>query len=82
MAKLHAGSLYLDYLVLREASDPLSTIIKVEDSDLQWKMYCNDVIFTPSPTVEGFADVEFENQRYFMKYWRTDNPMQFLGFSD
>lgn len=78
--KLHAGSLYKNYLVLR-GENQTPHIIKVDDRDTQWDIYCNEVEFFPSTKVNGLADVTFNDKTYSFSYWVTDNPMKFLGFS-
>lgn len=77
MLELNAGSLYKDYLVLYgENQTPIC--IQVEDEDLQWKIYCNDVKFDAIDYKEVI--ITFEDVPYSVSYLKSDNPMKTLGF--
>jgi hypothetical protein len=75
---LHAGSLYENCLVLRGEASPYY-IIEVNDTDLQWQIYCNDVQFTPID--QEFASVVLDGREYRFKYMVSDNLMETLGFN-
>ncbi len=77
---LHAGSLYKNYLVLKGL--PKYIVIAFSenssfDNDLQWKMYCNDVMF--ERISESHCRVFFEEE-YGFEYFETENPLRDLGF--
>ena len=76
--KLHAGSLYKNYLVLYGDLGilPGTTIIQVDDKDLQWDMYCNDldVDFISSDVVL----VKFKDKDYKLKYIMSEDPIKDL----
>ena len=78
--KLHAGSLYKNYLVLYSPSDATKRIIKVDDTDLQWDIYCNDVEFTAKNSEK--AEIGFNGKSYEFKYAVSENPMKDLGFGE
>lgn len=74
--KLHAGSLYRNFLVLYGDVDN-AHIIQVDDDKVQWDIYCNDVEFDPIDLTE--AEVVFEERSYKFKYQVTKTPMKDLG---
>lgn len=77
--KLHAGSLYMDYLVLYGHKDGLGNrVIKVPNHDLQWEIYCNEVDFELSDA--GWANVTFNGTTHKFQYVMSHNPMKDLGF--
>lgn len=76
--KLHAGSLYKNYLVLYGESRT-RIVVQVDDSKLQWKLYCNDVEFQEIDSETGNISLENEYPTV-VKYWETTDPMKFLGF--
>ena len=76
--KLHAGSLYKNYLVLYGSNKPI--VIQVDDKDLQWDIYCNDVEFEFTPHNSELASVQFNEKSYLFFFIETDDPMKTLGF--
>lgn len=77
--KLHAGSLYKNYLVLYGESDDLgSRIIQIDDKDLQWDIYCNDVEFDVIDSIN--AKTTFNGVEYTFPYRLSHNPIKDLGF--
>ena len=78
--KLHAGSLYMDYLVLYGQKDGLGyRVIQIPDEEIQWDIYCNDVEFEPIDS--DWAKVTYNGTIHKFHYLLSTNPMKDLGFS-
>lgn len=77
--KLHAGSLYKNYLVLYGADGDPSICIQVDNRDTQWDIYCNDVEI--ELVDDKNSKVTFNGQKFHFPYIQTDEPMKTLGFA-
>lgn len=75
--KLHAGSLYKNYLVLYGENET-PRVVQVSDKELQWKIYCNDVDVDHQS--EHSITIKFEGNSYLLPCIVTNNPMKTLGF--
>lgn len=76
--KLHAGSLYTNKLILYGAPSGIQTVITIDDHDVQWNLYCNDL---DVEFLDGFTSkVSFEGKEYLCDYFHTENAMKALGF--
>lgn len=76
--KMHAGSLYKNYLVLYgENTTPIC--IQIDNRDIQWEIYCNDLEIELVDSKN--AKITFNDQEFRFPYIKTDNPMKTLGFA-
>ena len=75
--KMHAGSLYKNYLVLY-AENVTPVCIQVDDQDTQWDIYCSDVDVELAPEM---SQVIYKGKEFYFPYVQTDSPMHTLGFA-
>lgn len=78
--KTHAGSLTGNVLILyyHEEETLKYLIIEVDNQDLQWDMYCNDLNVNVINNEK--AEIEWKGKPYLFPCTFTDNPFKTMGW--
>lgn len=76
--KMHAGSLYKDWLILY-GKNLTPICVQFTSATTQWEIYCNDVEVELENSYT--TKVVYKNWELRLPYIQTDNPMKALRFA-